>query len=533
MEHNHHTDHGNYWYDLFSSYADFSADGMMPHGHCYLWQPSLVFLHVISDLLIALAYFCIPFTIYYLVRNKKNIPYKNVLVLFSCFIFACGATHLMNIFTLWSPAYWSSGMLKLLTASISVITAAALFPIIPKIMQLKSPDELDKINQELQKEIERRKLVESELRRSMDLKTSFLANMSHEIRTPLNGIIGLTGFLLETPLDEGQKRNLELVKNSGEHLFSLLNDILDFTKIEANKLELEEIAFELPSFLHELIRVHEIASAPKSISLTLETHDLPSFIKSDPTRLRQIFGNLISNAIKFTNQGSVKVLVKFENDTLYGEVSDTGIGIPADKTEQIFEVFSQADSSTARKFGGSGLGLTISKKLIELLGGQISVESHYGKGTSFSFFIKAERTEQSFEEQSHNMEHLKLTNKRPLLIAEDNYVNQLVTQKMIEKLGLTSSIVKNGLLAVESVKKNPSQVILMDCQMPEMDGFEATQKIRNYERENKLDPCVIIAMTASALKGDKEKCLGVGMDDYIAKPLRLNELYQVLKRYLD
>jgi signal transduction histidine kinase/ActR/RegA family two-component response regulator len=515
----------------------FSTDGFMPHGHCYLWNPDLIALHVVSDATIAAAYFCIPFVLYYMIKKRSDIPYKWVIGLFAVFILACGTTHLMEIYTLWHPEYWITGMIKALTAVVSIATALALLPLVPKILTLQGPAELKRVNSILAKEIEDRKTIEAELIKAAKLKSSFLANMSHEIRTPINGILGLTNAVLDSDISADNRRSLDLVRKSGEHLFSLLNDILDFSKIDAGKLEFEELDFNLPDFLSDTIEMHKLSASKKGLPIQFVTHGtLPDQIKSDPTRLRQIINNLLSNAIKFTPQGEVRLEVRAlptaqESDQvrLEFQVSDTGIGIPGDKQNEIFGSFSQADASTSRKYGGSGLGLSICKRLIELMGGQIRFESNPGVGTRFAFDLLVKKSHAQLPRESGAVVEKYLFKKTfRVLVAEDNAVNQVVTGKMLQKIGITPDFVANGKEVVEVLSTTNYDAVLMDCQMPEMDGFEATRLIR--EREKGTDNHIkIIAMTASAMKGDKEKCLLSGMDDYLSKPLRIVDLYTVLK----
>ena len=515
----------------------FSTANFMPHGHCYLWKPELVALHVVSDAIIAFAYFCIPFVLYYIVKKRPDIPYKWVVVLFAAFILACGTTHVMEMYTLWNPEYWMSGFVKAVTAVISIATALALLPIVPEALKLRGPAELEKINLALQKEIEERKRFEEELILAARMKSNFLANMSHEIRTPLNGIIGLTNSVLDTSITADQRNALDLVRKSSEHLFSLLNDILDSSKIEAGKLEFESLSFNLTEFLQDTIEMHRVPAQQKGLALLLEIEGQHlQQVKTDPTRLRQILNNLIGNAIKFTEHGVITVKMKVLRDEsthsrLQFSIADTGIGIPEIKLQEVFNSFTQADASTSRRYGGSGLGLSICKKLVEMMNGSITVVSTLGVGTTFTFNILVEKSEAPATENKPDAKSMALEKNIRVLVAEDNAVNQIVTVKMLDKMGLRADYVANGKEVLDILNHKTYDVILMDCQMPEMDGYQATQKIRLKEGATPNSNRVkIIAMTASAMKGDRERCIESGMDDYITKPVRISDLHNALKK---
>jgi PAS domain S-box-containing protein len=370
--------------------------------------------------------------------------------------------------------------------------------------------------------------------RLANAKTDFLANMSHEIRTPLNGMLGTTQLLLDTPLSEEQRSLAATSLSCGEHLLAIVNDVLDFSKIESGRFVLEDIAFDLESAVQQTCGAIAPVAQAKGLELHIDIALERKLRSGDPTRLRQVLLNLLSNAIKFTASGRVSVRVS-DGDTTDGvlfSVADTGIGMSAEELPRVFERFTQADSSTSRRFGGSGLGLSICRRLVGLMGGQLSADSKKGVGSRFWFEIPlaVAAASDTVTFQAARVDARSLDGLR-VLVAEDNAVNQMLVNRMLQRLGCAVTVVPNGAAAVEAWSAAAFDVVLMDCQMPEMDGFEATRRIRSMPPAGATVP--IIALTAGALHTDRAQATLAGMSDFLTKPLFAKTLEDALRRALE
>lgn len=482
---------------------------------------------------------------------------------------ALAALAMMKEMNLDIPFIIISGTIGEQLAVEAIIAGAHGYLVKDKLAQLVST-----VERELQAAENRRarRAMEAELEITRDaalesarLKSEFLANMSHEIRTPMSGVIGMTRLLLETKLSKRQMEFTKAIEISATALLKIIDDILDFSKIEAGKLQFEKIEFDLRDTVALSVEMLAKRAQAKGIEMTLLVNsELPAFLCGDPGRLRQILTNLICNAVKFTQKGEVAINVSKESETKKHivarfEIRDTGIGISDDAQRKLFGAFVQADGSTTRKYGGTGLGLAISKQLVKLMGGEINVESKPGEGSTFRFTARFEKHLTSAGKEQSNgtasLAGMRLLNndyltrrikqaslnvaknrvkgkasKVRVLVVEDNAINREVALNQLKVLGYLPDAVLNGEEAVEALKNEKYAVVLMDCQMPEMDGFEATAEIRRLEGNS--NHTIIVAMTANAMEGDREKCLAAGMDDYLSKPVKLETLHQKLEQWI-
>jgi PAS domain S-box-containing protein len=372
-------------------------------------------------------------------------------------------------------------------------------------------------------------------------KSDFLATISHEIRTPLNGIMGMTELLMEKHLSSKKQFYVEMIKTSGESLLRVINDVLDLSKIEAGEINLEEIIFDLRDTRRELRDLFGELATKKGIRFrTRISQNVPKFVIGDQHRVHQILINLLSNAMKFTERGEISLRIKSVEKQgkswIVFNIEDTGIGIHQEVQDTLFQPFTQADTSTTRKFGGSGLGLTICKKLTSLMHGEISLKSELGKGSCFvvTLPIRKSESEPVTVAPAKKLEKISFSKKTQILVVEDNIVNQRLFQIILKNMGIKTEVASNGVEALAMLDKNEYDMVMMDCHMPEMDGFAATSAWRAKEvLQPKKTKTPIIAVTANAMRGEKERCLGVGFDAFLTKPIDKTELQKMLMFYID
>ncbi|MGB3402736.1 MAG: response regulator [Microcoleaceae cyanobacterium] len=503
----------------------FSPDQYMPHGSCYLWQSSLIWLHVISDLLIAIAYFSIPTMLVIFVCKRQDVPFLRVFLLFGLFIISCGLGHVIDVWTLWHPAYWLSGVERAFTALISCYTALELVTLLPIFLALKTPEQLA--------------VVEA----ANQAKSEFLANMSHELRTPLNSILGFTSLIAEgSKLSPEHQKYIEIIHQSGQHLLNLINDILEMSKIEAGRILVQVEQFNLPSLLNSIEQMLYIKAEEKNLNFTVESDDdLPIFIVSDSKKIRQVLINLLGNAIKFTDSGFVTLRTKLVQDKtlsseqvrLQFEVEDSGSGIAPTEIDCLFQPFVQTQSGL-RQNKGTGLGLAISQKFIQLMGGEIQVESKLNQGSLFYFSIPVTVANINYTENLENPKVIfKLAPDQPkakVLVVDDDYKNRLLLLQLLITVGFETQEASNGKEAIQQLKTWQPDLILMDLRMPIMDGYEATQYIKATASN---PPPIIIALTAHVFEEEKQKIIEVGCDDLIRKPFKKEELLLKIANFLN
>ncbi|MFT5584714.1 MAG: signal transduction histidine kinase [Cognaticolwellia sp.] len=419
-----------------------------------------------------------------------------------------------------------TGFLDLFSLLMMVATITAALSVRSRAWVRVNQD-LHDTNETLQKEIGVRQRAEEEARDAVAARTGFLATISHEIRTPLNGVLGITEVLLDTSLDEEQRELAETVKSSGKLLRTLLDDVLDYSKIDAGRVGLEHIALSLPGLLGRVSETWRTLAKEKGLELVVECPPgAPEWIFGDPVRLQQVLNNLVSNALKFTRSGHIALELLFAHGRMQIHVRDTGVGMSEQAQKCIFQPFRQADPSVARHYGGTGLGLAISRSLAQAMDGELRVVSTLGQGSVFTLDLPIQVAEVPSVTEKFTLEVLDLSGVR-ILVAEDNAVNQMVITRLLERLGVEVTVASNGQACLDAWESAASDLVLMDCQMPGMDGYQATERLR--EQGVRVP---IIALTANNMPGDRVRSLQAGMNDHLGKPIHLDALNDCLRRWL-
>jgi signal transduction histidine kinase len=522
----------------------FNSQGFMPHGHCFLWIPSILWTSVIADALIALAYLTIPVTLIYFIRRRRDMPFNWMFIAFGVFILACGSTHVAEIWVVWRPDYVPLVILKAITAVASVVTAIALVRLVPVALLIPSPAQLAAVNAELLQ-------ANKDLRAAMEraevanrAKSAFLAAMSHELRTPLNAILGYTQILKrDKQLSPSQQSGLGTIHQGGHHLLALINDVLDLSRVEAGKMEFHPKPVRLGELLTVVADIMRVRAEQRHLHFELElAGGLPLAISVDETRLRQVLLNLLGNAVKFTDHGAVRLRVSpcpspapapvvaaldgsagasavpevVATAHLRFEVLDEGVGIDASQLDIIFDPFEQVGDA-ARRAGGTGLGLAISRQLVRQMGGDVKVESVPGRGSRFWFDVPMPVVDApGAAVGGDDIPSGYLGPRKTLLVVDDVATNRALLRDLLGPLGFRMLEADNGVAALRQAKIDPPDLVLMDMVMPDMDGIETTRRLR-AEPGTAKTPVLIISASSTPEEG--QRAIAAGADAFLGKPV--------------
>ena len=510
--------------------------GFPPRWECGVWTAAHGWTHILSDFAIWLAYLSIPAVLLWVARKRPDFPFRHLFAMFGLFIVACGFTHFLEAIIFWWPAYRLLGLVKLLTAVVSIWTAVVLSRVMPDALALKSPAQLEETVRERTAElVENEKKLErskEEALESSHAKSAFLANMSHEVRTPLTAILGYSEILTNESESRNDRRNAATIHRNAEHLLGVLNDLLDLSKIEAGKLEISLDDMDVHELLDDSVELFRARARENQVDLRREiSPDVPASICSDSLRVRQALFNLLGNAIKFTHGGRVTVATSVQGEELVFDVVDTGEGIAADAREKIFGEFEQADASTSQRHGGTGLGLAISVRIAQLLGGDLTLESsELGRGSHFQLRVPMRLSEvsgSSFHPPTELTEEVDLEG-LDIVLADDAPDIRALMVHFLGSEGAEVTTAENGAQVVELIEarlrdSNPPDLVLMDMQMPEVDGYEATRRLRKLGYAGP-----VVALTAHAMATHERKCLAAGCTGFESKPIQRQRLLRTV-----
>jgi signal transduction histidine kinase/CheY-like chemotaxis protein len=518
----------------------FDSQRFMPHGHCFLWIPSILWTSVISDAIIALAYLTIPVTLIYFIRKRRDMPFDWMFIAFGVFILACGGTHLADIWVIWHPDYGLSVTLKAITAVASLVTAVVLVRLVPLALRIPSPGQLAAVNAELLR-------ANDELRAAMEraevanrAKSAFLASMSHELRTPLNAILGYTQILKrDKTLGAAQQTGISTIQQGGQHLLALINDVLDLSRVEAGRMEFHPKPTALGDLLSVVADIMRVRADQKHLHFELElVAGLPVAVSVDATRLRQVLLNLLGNAVKFTDRGAVRLRVSplqpeagapGDLARLRFEVCDDGIGIAEDHIEAIFRPFEQVGDA-ARRAGGTGLGLAISRQLVQLMGGELKVESRPGAGSRFWFDVPLRVV--PAPDAGPGGGHVAagyLGPRKTILVVDDVATNRALLRDLLGALDFRMLEADNGASALRQMRDGVPDLVLLDMMMPDMDGIETMRRLRADARTANTP---VLMISASSTQEEEGRSLAVGANAFLAKPVDELELLREIRVHL-